>query len=234
MCTQEKSRDDGVSPVVGVMLMLVVTIIIAAVVSAYAGGLTAGEKKAPSVALDIHLRNDGSGSTYMMWKVLSTSEGIPTKDLTIITSWVNASGGRGGATIQPNSMNTRYTTYPSSKYKTATAPGGTSGLGVGSGDLDKFFGNYSWVSGTTMTNWPTNYGWPVNTSATQTVGATPYHYWPLWTQRQCIGGGAEQDSFEAMLGCNWESLRPGDSFMVKVIHNPSGKVIVNQQYAVEG
>ena len=33
----------AVSPVVGVMLMLVVTIIIAAVVSAFAGGMTGGE-----------------------------------------------------------------------------------------------------------------------------------------------------------------------------------------------
>jgi flagellin-like protein len=236
MRTKRRCRDEGVSPVVGVMLMLVVTIIIAAVVSAYAGGLTSGEKKVPSVALEVHLKNDGSGSTYMMWKVLSVSEGIPTKDLTITTSWVNASGGRGGAKILPNSMNTRYTTYPSSKYKTSTAPAGAAGPGVVNDDLNKIFGNYSWVSGTTMTNWPTNYGWPVNTTATQTEGATKYNYWPYWdTLRACSGqGGTEQDSFEGMLGCKWESLRPGDTITVKVVHNPSGKVIVNQNYAVEG
>ena len=34
-----EQKDDAVSPVVGVMLMLVVTIIIAAVVAAFAGGL---------------------------------------------------------------------------------------------------------------------------------------------------------------------------------------------------
>ena len=42
-----KSNDNAVSPVVGVMLMLVVTIIIAAVVSAFSGGLTSGQTKAP-------------------------------------------------------------------------------------------------------------------------------------------------------------------------------------------
>jgi FlaG/FlaF family flagellin (archaellin) len=42
-----KNNDSGVSPVVGVMLMLVVTIIIAAVVSAFSGGLTSGQTKAP-------------------------------------------------------------------------------------------------------------------------------------------------------------------------------------------
>jgi len=43
--------NDAVSPVVGVMLMLVVTIIIAAVVSAFAGGLTESTSKAPQVSL---------------------------------------------------------------------------------------------------------------------------------------------------------------------------------------
>ena len=43
--------NEAVSPVVGVMLMLVVTIIIAAVVSAFAGGLTETTSKAPQVIL---------------------------------------------------------------------------------------------------------------------------------------------------------------------------------------
>ncbi len=41
----------AVSPVVGVMLMLVVTIIIAAVVSAYAGGMSPAQAKTPQVTL---------------------------------------------------------------------------------------------------------------------------------------------------------------------------------------
>ncbi len=43
--------EDAVSPVVGVMLMLVVTIIIAAVVSAFAGGLGQSTGKAPQVSI---------------------------------------------------------------------------------------------------------------------------------------------------------------------------------------
>jgi len=233
MFEKRKCRDEGVSPVVGVMLMLVVTIIIAAVVSAYAGGLTSGEKKSPSLALELHLKNDGSGDTYLMWKVLSASEGIQTKDLKITTSWVNATGGRGGATILPNSANTQYTTYPSGSWNVKTSPAGVSGPGVSSVTNEKNFGNYSWVSGTTMTNWPPNYGYPVNTSAAEAVGAKRYQYWPLWTNYICVGG-TEVDSFTAMLGCKWESLRPGDKITVKVTHIPSGKVLVNQEYAVEG
>lgn len=43
--------DSGVSPVIGVMLMLVVTIIIAAVVSAFAGGLGSAQNKAPQATI---------------------------------------------------------------------------------------------------------------------------------------------------------------------------------------
>ncbi len=45
-------KDDAVSPVVGVMLMLVVTIIIAAVVSAFAGGMADSQKATPSMVLE--------------------------------------------------------------------------------------------------------------------------------------------------------------------------------------
>jgi FlaG/FlaF family flagellin (archaellin) len=47
----KRTNDYAVSPVVGVMLMLVVTIIIAAIVSAFAGGLATGTSKQPTMTL---------------------------------------------------------------------------------------------------------------------------------------------------------------------------------------
>lgn len=44
-------KDDAVSPVIGVMLMLVVTLIIAAVVSGFAGGLAEGTDKGPQASI---------------------------------------------------------------------------------------------------------------------------------------------------------------------------------------
>jgi len=66
----------AVSPVVGVMLMLVVTIIIAAVVSAFAGGITSGQTK-PSQA---NIKGTFSISEGM---TISNAGGdsLPTKDL---------------------------------------------------------------------------------------------------------------------------------------------------------
>ncbi len=46
-----KLLEDAVSPVVGVMLMLVVTIIIAAIVSGFAGGVMSGGDKAPNAII---------------------------------------------------------------------------------------------------------------------------------------------------------------------------------------
>jgi hypothetical protein len=44
-------KEDAVSPVVGVMLMLVVTIVIAAVVSAFAGGVAGDQNKVPQASV---------------------------------------------------------------------------------------------------------------------------------------------------------------------------------------
>ena len=55
----KERNEDAVSPVIGVMLMLVVTIVIAAVVAAFAGGLGSDVEMAPTAALDIDVYADG-------------------------------------------------------------------------------------------------------------------------------------------------------------------------------
>jgi FlaG/FlaF family flagellin (archaellin) len=86
-------KEDAVSPVVGVMLMLVVTIIIAAVVSGFAGGLASGKEKAPQVSLETHIQLNGGmmGGTQMIIKHLG-GDPINTKNVKLVTSWVNESG----------------------------------------------------------------------------------------------------------------------------------------------
>ncbi|MGB7993385.1 type IV pilin N-terminal domain-containing protein [Methanoregula sp.] len=84
----QKKGEDAVSPVVGVMLMLVVTIIIAAVVSAFAGGLVGGQSKSPTLSMDVKVINTGSyiGSGFFA-NVNSVSEPIATSQIKIVTSW---------------------------------------------------------------------------------------------------------------------------------------------------
>jgi archaeal type IV pilus assembly protein PilA len=87
--------DDGVSPVVGVMLMLSVTVIIAAIVSAAAGGLSGTEKKAPSAILEVRFYDNlsyGSFSANTMKIEHISGNPLQTKDLSITTYFRNESG----------------------------------------------------------------------------------------------------------------------------------------------
>jgi len=93
--------DEGISPVIGVMLMLVVVIIIAAVVSGYAGGMIGTDKRgAPTLSMDVKIINSGywHGSGFSA-TVNGVSEPIPTRDLKIVTSWKHVNNVKtGGAT----------------------------------------------------------------------------------------------------------------------------------------
>lgn len=57
---KKSNKEDAVSPVIGVMLMLVVTIVIAAVVAAFATGMGADVNMAPAAALDVIVYDDGN------------------------------------------------------------------------------------------------------------------------------------------------------------------------------
>ena len=54
-------KDDAVSPVIGVMLMLSITIIIAAVLMAFAGGMADTKPATPSVDLSAEFVKSGEG-----------------------------------------------------------------------------------------------------------------------------------------------------------------------------
>ncbi|WP_052418805.1 type IV pilin [Methanolacinia paynteri] len=84
-----QESDCAVSPVVGVMLMLVVTIIIAAVVSGFAGGLIdGGSQKTPTLSMDVSIANSGTyHDSGFHALVTGVSEPINTSDLKLITSW---------------------------------------------------------------------------------------------------------------------------------------------------
>jgi archaeal type IV pilus assembly protein PilA len=96
-------HDQAVSPVIGVLLMLVVTIIIAAVVSGFAGGLTGGAKTAPTASIDVKIKalenyggmppwGDGYYCPGITIEHLS-GDALPTKDLQIITYITNPTSG---------------------------------------------------------------------------------------------------------------------------------------------
>jgi flagellin-like protein len=222
---QLKNNDKAVSPVIGVMLMLVVTVILAAAVSSYAGSIGSDMQKAPQLVMDVSIKNTGySGGSFIEFNVISVSEPVQTKDLKIITSYVNSTGVRKGATVSAwdGTNNTNYTRVSTSATTTYHSPLGF-GKGVGTNDQKtsgifttaQYFGEYSLVPGTSMRNSP--WGW-----------GTSYGY-VNYTYIDFTG----TDGVMAVLGADWNELRTGDIVNVKVVHIPSGQAIVDTNVGVQ-
>ncbi len=238
MLMKEKKRNDAdaVSPVVGVMLMLVVTLIIAAVVSAYSSGMVLPYDKAPTGSFNCKIVNggtwDNSGFTL---NVLAVSEPIPTKDVKLTVSYRASDGttdtivttGPARAGEEPN---THYGSKSKGEYQEYQAP-----LGFGpnidwdlSGDysVGQHYGNYSLVAGTALHASP-GYGG-------ETYGGygsvDRYDYWWKFEHKKT----GFTDAMSAIFGYNWNHLRPGDEVNVRLTHIPTGTVLFEKDVIVEG
>jgi FlaG/FlaF family flagellin (archaellin) len=80
---RRKLNSEAVSPVIGVMLMLVVTIIVAAAVSAFAGGFADDQKETPVAQIDVQLKTEGSYPKLVFTHL--GGDALDTSDLKIIT-----------------------------------------------------------------------------------------------------------------------------------------------------
>lgn len=214
-----KNSDDAISPVVGVMLMLIVVIIIAAVVSAFAGSATgSGTQKAPSANVEIHVKNGGTpDSSYFTMKVMGVSDPISTRDLKLVTSWTTTNKTDGTSVIGGNatyaSLNSASSSSETNKFSVPTGYGnGVDGWATSSSHVPAAqWGNFTLTSGTSCSDSPGS-------------DYSSYKY----------SGHTGIDPMEAILGGKWVNLRQGDLVTVRLIHSPSGKEIVNQQVVVEG
>ena len=136
-------KNEAASPVVGVMLLLIITVLIAAVVSSYVGSLSDTKTRPPQLILSPEIyANDTALSMNM--KVLSAGNGIPTRDLKVITDWkaLDSSGdliSSGGVSGTVASV-----TYPLGHGA------GVKEDPVNPGDLLESFGEYMLLGGTLM------------------------------------------------------------------------------------
>ncbi len=130
--------ESAVSPVVGIMLMLTITLILAAIISGMTGGIAQSQKKPPQLMFESNIVNNGAineGSFFDI-RVISVSESIPTRELKIQTEWANSTGTQ-IRTITPGSVQ----------------PGVFLGFGPGvdkESDYGNFFGNYTLMGGTRL------------------------------------------------------------------------------------
>ncbi len=139
-------REDAVSPVIGVMLMIVVTIIIAAVVSAFAGDLSSGSEKktTPVASIQCQIMKPDDTDAVLTMKHLS-GDAIDTKYVRIIVSYTDSAG-------TPHQKRTSGYTASGlidSEGATTTAfvPYLTDAKIGDAGDTATNFGNFVWVPG---------------------------------------------------------------------------------------
>ena len=87
----QKKSDDAVSPVVGVMLMIVITVVIAAVITTFATGVTSDAEAAPTAVLDVEIYDyyqalvDVGGPDFHITQL--SGDALDTKNLEIRLSW---------------------------------------------------------------------------------------------------------------------------------------------------
>ena len=110
----QKKSDDAVSPVIGVMLMIVITVVIAGVVAAFGTGMTGDMEPAPNVVLDIKIMsNFGALSSDQTgdlrgpdFQILHVSgDPLDTGDIEIQIAWIDQDG------------KSHYSTYSAAEYK---------------------------------------------------------------------------------------------------------------------
>jgi archaeal type IV pilus assembly protein PilA len=203
---RERVQEHAVSPVVGVMLMLVVTIIIAAVVSAFAGGMNSGTQKAPQASIDVKIKTGmddtmGGTNTVMTFTELS-GDPIPTKDLAIVTYYKNSAG-----TIYKNKQTaTSLATDLYGSGDTTRVPFiNDMRSGYSGNNPVKDFGNFTWKSGDILST-----GTTAGTAALLAINSTAT---PYTISDSDFGAGSIVD--------------------VKILHVPSGQYIFNKEVSVQ-
>ena len=251
MLKGKRRKEDGVSPVVGVMLMLVVTIIIAAVVSGFAGGLMgSNNQKTPMLSMDVKITNTGiyTGSGFTA-TVTAVSEPIATKNLKIVTSWSasdpDGNPVMGGGTVIGQQVNL-YADNSGGSTKILLPPYGF-GAGVDNSSIfepysdEQAFGFFTMMQGTGLIATPSgkdypgsyDYGYGVIdryeylNDTSEATGSTG-----IDVDIGSAGKTGKMDPMQAILGYGWQNLDAGDVVQVNVIYVPTGKVILSKSVAV--
>lgn len=108
-----KKSDDAVSPVIGVMLMIVITVVIAGVIAAFGTGMVGNTEAAPSAVLNVEIINyDGvlDAGEYGTLKAPDfrithvSGDTIDTGDIELRFSWTDSKGVKHASSFSASSI----------------------------------------------------------------------------------------------------------------------------------
>ncbi|KAF1076431.1 type IV pilin N-terminal domain-containing protein [Methanogenium sp. MK-MG] len=174
-------NSEAVSPVIGVMLMLVVTIIIAAAVSAFAGGYADDQKETPVAQIDVQLKTAGTYPKLVFTHLGGDS--LKTGDLKIITYYHKFTHSNDkitdGGIFKHTTDGSLDPMIPVNNFDTADYSAGTGSLisnngypcTVSNGEPVKYWGNSTMMTGDVYTT--ISAASLASVIATRTVGDEP-------------------------------------------------------------
>jgi FlaG/FlaF family flagellin (archaellin) len=195
--------------------MLSVTVIIAAIVSAAAGGLSGTEKTAPSTILEVRFyenRSYGDFAAHAMTIEHVSGNALPTKDLSIATYFRNESGAlikgglRGETPVEVDG-----------DYCGALFISDQERFGTASPLQDTGDGYKSWFGNSSAVLMPGD----MLVTPAQFCGSISHHENPGLDAILNLGDHASDHGYKA-----------GDVVSVKIIHIPSGQVIFDKDVVV--
>jgi len=226
-------NEKGVSPVIGVMLMLVVAILLAAAVSTYVGQMQM-KRPAPTAVFECKIvknRTITMGGytfkvTYMELKEVSGDE-IPTKDLEIITYNPDAYGPHKTRVVLPNSMNTHYYTTWGTWHNGSCPYLNNYAYGFWFNNPKTWFGNYTIKPGVTMTA-----DWYIGTDYQAKWNGSIGDYNGFNVNRTIDPNAGNVTGFCACIADGW-NVTPGHYITVKVVYIPTHTVIWEKKVLVE-
>ena len=236
----KKKSDDAISPVIGVMLMLVVTVVIAAAVTIFATGVVGETEPAPVAVLDVEIFSNIFGLTGLygpdLWITHVSGEPVDTKDIELRFSWTHKIN-EGGTEVEC----THYSCYSADGMKVKRPSGITDGGSVArdqalyvktASNLDNYFGSVILTPGLKLFAnsdfLAEDYGGGVVKNTGSLFMDAIFDNYELTANVGSSGNPATPTTGGIM-----EHLQPGTAVDVMIIHLPSNKAIYDNTVIVQ-
>ena len=243
-------QTEAVSPVVGVMLMLVVTIIIAAVVSGFAGGLSGSQEMAPQASIAVSTAYVSDGNFDIKFEHQG-GDAIKTSDCEFITFLTLPNGtvikhtqtpssalarsesptqlaGSASYSRGPHLTDPQKYAYPCNPILDKSLPSGWTVKGIDgtleNGENYAWFGNAVWIAGDVARTY--NNGFTANF-----IGLVDYVKPDGDTENPYPGTDAVYNSACSLLE---ECVDNNCNLEIKMLHVPSGKYILDKSIVLQG
>lgn len=258
-----RKKEDAVSPVIGVMLMLVVTVVIAAVIAVFATGMMEDTEPAPVAKLDVKIYSkylvkggEWSDDSYIPDLHVTHVSGDPvdTQDLKFTFSWEDPYGDSHFSTFEYREEGWYDELMGAGIWPPSGYAGSNQPLAINYGNTGGAnFGAFTLERGQTMTAltvfqmqpWgPTMYPFVNNANPALDVILNNGEVFPVTYAEICPSCGSDNDPSSSMCYVCWmsvpfgsygimEYLPPGTTVDVSIVHKPSNKLIYKDEVMVQ-